>query len=261
MKDEAKMEHRFDADIAAKYGLCEAILYNHIAFWVEKNRSDKKCYFEGEYWTFSSVKQYKESFPYLTEWQIRSALEHLRREGVLKTGNFSKSRNRTLWYTIAADRKCNCGVPQMDLMNSANAFEADRKSTLYQDKRIKDNKHEDSTRACARESEFSNEKKTDGEKRKYAEKVFLTEAEYASLCEKYGAELTDKLISLLSEKKVETGKYGTRDFRSLSTWVYDAYREREEKEPKRFGSLPSFDLADFAEKPPEGWDRDEKEKG
>lgn len=261
MKDEAKMEHRFDADIAAKYGLCEAILYNHIAFWVEKNRSDKKHCFGGEYWTYNSLKQYKEIFPYLSEWQIRSALEHLRREGVLKTGNFGKTRDRTLWYTIAADRKCNCGTPQMDLMQTANAFEADRKSTLYPDKKNIQIIDADSTRACARESEFSNEKKSDGEKRKYAEKVFLTEAEYASLCEKYGAELTDKLISLLSEKKVETGKYGTRDFRSLSTWVYDAYREREEKEPKRFGSLPPFDLADFAEKPPEGWDRDEKEKG
>ena len=261
MKDEAKMEHRFDADIAAKYGLCEAILYNHIAFWVEKNRTDKQCCFDGKYWHFESVKQYSEMFPYMTPKQIRKALEHLRNEGVVETGNFGKTRDRTLWYTIAPQGKCNCPTGQMEMPQRANAIAPQGKSTLYYDKQHYDNKQYDSTRACARESEFSNEKKSDGEKRKYAEKVFLTEAEYASLCEKYGAELTDKLISLLSEKKVETGKYGTRDFRSLSTWVYDAYREREEKEPKRFGSLPPFDLADFAEKPPEGWDRDEKEKG
>lgn len=260
MKDEAKMEHRFDADIAAKYGLCEAILLNNISFWIEKNRADKKCYFEGEYWMFCPLKQYREVFPYMSPKQIRNALEHLRHEGILKTGNFGKTRDRTLWYTIAPQGNCNCPTGQMEMPYRANGNAPEGKSTLYQDNK-KQIVKTDSTRACARESEFSNEKKSDGEKRKYAEKVFLTEAEYASLCEKYGAELTDKLISLLSEKKVETGKYGTRDFRSLSTWVYDAYREREEKEPKRFGSLPPFDLADFAEKPPEGWDRDEKEKG
>lgn len=260
MKDEAKMEHRFDADIAAKYGLCEAILLNNISFWIEKNRADKKCYFEGEYWMFCSVKQFCSTFPYLSKRKIENALSHLRSEGILKTGNFSKSSDRSLWYAFSQNGEMHLPETGESFSQKGKSFSQNGKCTLYQDNK-KQIVKTDSTRACARESEFSNEKKSYGEKRKYAEKVFLTEAEYASLCEKYGAELTDKLISLLSEKKVETGKYGTRDFRSLSTWVYDAYREREEKEPKRFGSLPPFDLADFAEKPPEGWDRDEKEKG
>ena len=95
------MEHHFDCEIAKKYGIAEAIILNHFEYWIEKNKANEKNFFEGTYWTYNSVKAFKEIFPYLTEKKIASALATLKREGLIKTGNFNENKyDRTLWYAI-----------------------------------------------------------------------------------------------------------------------------------------------------------------
>lgn len=34
------MNHSFDKDIAAAFGLAEAIILNHMQFWIEKNEAN-----------------------------------------------------------------------------------------------------------------------------------------------------------------------------------------------------------------------------
>ena len=95
------MEHHFDCEIAKKYGIAEAIILNHFEYWIEKNKANEKNFFEGTYWTYNSVKAFKEIFPYLTEKKIAYALANLKREGLIKTGNFNENKyDRTLWYAI-----------------------------------------------------------------------------------------------------------------------------------------------------------------
>ena len=95
------MEHHFNIEIAKKCGILEAILLQNIYFWVEHNRANDKSFYDGEYWTFNSIKAFEQLFPYVSGHQIRRALEKLRNDGYLKTGYYNKSAyDRTMWYTL-----------------------------------------------------------------------------------------------------------------------------------------------------------------
>ena len=119
------MNHSFDKDIAVAYGLPEAIILNHIQFWIEQNEANKLNYFDGSYWTYNTTKAFAEIFPYLSQRQIQCALKHLREEGILKTGNYNKSAyDRTLWYAftekgISIMQKC-----KMEDVKMSNGFDA-----------------------------------------------------------------------------------------------------------------------------------------
>ena len=39
------MEHSFNTEIAEKYGIISAVLYNHFLFWIRKNKADNKLRF------------------------------------------------------------------------------------------------------------------------------------------------------------------------------------------------------------------------
>lgn len=67
------MIHNFDSDIAKEYGILEAILLNHIYYWIEKNRANEQNFFDGKYWTYNSTKAFAELFPYAQEKQIKKA--------------------------------------------------------------------------------------------------------------------------------------------------------------------------------------------
>ena len=77
------MNHFFNVDIAAKYGMAEAVILEHMYFWLEKNRANDRNFFEGRYWTYNSVKALSVIFPYLTPKKIRSALLKLEKEGLV----------------------------------------------------------------------------------------------------------------------------------------------------------------------------------
>lgn len=95
------MEHHFDIDIATEYGVTEAILLNNLWFWVKKNEANEAHFHDGSYWTYSSVKAMVALHPYLSEKKIRNALNHLKDEGVILTGNYNKSPyDRTAWYAF-----------------------------------------------------------------------------------------------------------------------------------------------------------------
>lgn len=95
------MEHHFNCEIAQKYGIAEAIILNHFEYWIAKNKANECNFFEGDYWTYNSVRAFKEIFPYLTEKKISFALSKLKNEGIIKTGNFNENKHdRTLWYAI-----------------------------------------------------------------------------------------------------------------------------------------------------------------
>lgn len=95
------MIHAFDVDIAAKYGVNCAILLNNFQFWIEKNRANGVNFHDGYYWTYNSAKALAELFPYMSTRQITSAIQKLKDEGLLITGNYNKSAyDRTLWYAI-----------------------------------------------------------------------------------------------------------------------------------------------------------------
>lgn len=115
------MYHSFDTEIACKYGVNAAVIFNHISFWIEKNAANNSNYYDGEYWTYSSIKGFKEIFCYMSENQIRTALKKLTDNDVLITGNYNKlAYDRTLWYAFGKIGKSIYQKSQIDLSKITN---------------------------------------------------------------------------------------------------------------------------------------------
>lgn len=115
------MNHSFDVEIATKYGVNCAILLNHIYFWVEHNRANEKHFHDGYFWTYNSIKAFQELFPYMGARQIRSAIDKLKNEGLIITGNYNDDmRDRTMWYALTKKAYCICqnGNTQMSKMTN-----------------------------------------------------------------------------------------------------------------------------------------------
>ncbi len=115
------MQHSFDIDIATKYGIPEAILLNHIHFWITKNIANDTNHFDGYYWTYNSVRAFSELFPYMGIKRIRNALKKLVDDGILTTGNYNKSAyDRTLWYALTDKGFSICQNGKMDFEKMSN---------------------------------------------------------------------------------------------------------------------------------------------
>lgn len=94
--------YAFDGDLAEKVGVNAAIVFAQVEHWVNWNRIKERNLREGKYWCYNSVREWKKYFPFLSEKQIRTALETLLNEGYLISGNFNtKGYDRTKWYTVS----------------------------------------------------------------------------------------------------------------------------------------------------------------
>ena len=101
------MTHTFSVEIAQKCGVNAAIIFQNIYYWCEHNRANGRNEHDGLFWTFNSRKAFMELFPYLTERQVRTALDKLIEEGLIVTGNYNTDpRDRTLWYAVTKVGYC-----------------------------------------------------------------------------------------------------------------------------------------------------------
>ena len=96
------MYHSFDVEVATKYGMVEAILLNHICFWLTKNKANNVHAHDGRYWTYGTMKAFAELYPYLTVNQVRRALENLKKKGLIIDAEYNtKPFDRTKWYSLS----------------------------------------------------------------------------------------------------------------------------------------------------------------
>lgn len=104
--------HSFDPKIAQQVGLNAAVLYQNILWWTQKNAANGRHFHDGRHWTYNSIKAFDALFPYLTQKQIRTALDRLEAEGLIMSGTFNRAGyDRTKWY---------CPTGQVDLPHRAN---------------------------------------------------------------------------------------------------------------------------------------------
>ena len=97
-----RMYHSFDVELATKYGMVEAILLNHICFWLTKNKANNVHAHDGRYWTYGTMKAFAELYPYLTVNQVRRALENLKKKGLIIDAEYNtKPFDRTKWYSLS----------------------------------------------------------------------------------------------------------------------------------------------------------------
>jgi len=92
----------FDAEVAKKIGIDEAIMLNHICFWCSQNKKNnsQRHLHEGAYWTYFSRRELTEFFGFWSESQVRRILDRLVRYEYLRKGCFNrKGYDKTSWYT------------------------------------------------------------------------------------------------------------------------------------------------------------------
>ena len=117
--------HMFDEKIATRVGVHAAVIYQNILFWTEKNAANEKHLYEGRFWTYNSVKAWQKLLPYLTEKQIRSAIDRLVEEGLIVTGVFNANPyDRTKWYSPSV---------YMDLPEPKNTIAQEGEGTIAQE--------------------------------------------------------------------------------------------------------------------------------
>lgn len=95
------MKYALDGDIARQVGANAALVHNHVAYWVARNRKNKKAKHNGETWMFDSYTAIAKHFGFLTQHQVRRCLEKLVQVGLIKTT--CAGFDRTAWYTTTSD--------------------------------------------------------------------------------------------------------------------------------------------------------------
>ena len=131
------MYYSFDVNAAARYGVEEAVLLEHIRFWCEKNAANPDCRKEGRCWMYASAARLAEHFPFWSVSKIRRLLKSLVRQGALLEGRFGRfAFDRTLWYAISEtalsmfqNRHLQKTNPEYSTDDSARAIKDTQKDT------------------------------------------------------------------------------------------------------------------------------------
>lgn len=98
-----------DRTLATLIGLNEALVLQQIEYWTNiKETSDKKGkrtikenFAEGFYWTYNTVEEWAEEFPFWSHDTVKRTLKKLREKNYVVTGNYNeKAYDRTLWYRV-----------------------------------------------------------------------------------------------------------------------------------------------------------------
>lgn len=131
--------HYFDVALASKFGLQEAILLQDMLGTLRGKKSRGEHFYpipdrpsESRFWCYDTVKSFQARHTYLTEKQVRSAINSLINQGCIIAGNFNQSAyDRTRWFCLAdetllgfSEQKneeiSRCTKGQMDLLKTAN---------------------------------------------------------------------------------------------------------------------------------------------
>lgn len=98
------MNYNFDIDLAVKIGVDESIMLNNFVYWLLKNKANNKNLFDGNFWTYNSVRAYCELFPFWKESQIKRILKSLVEQNILIVGNYNQNAyDRTNWYALSSE--------------------------------------------------------------------------------------------------------------------------------------------------------------
>jgi len=98
----SSLHHSFSADHAYKYGLEEAIIIQHLQFWISKNLAENKNYYDGKTWTYFTQSDCLKYFYYFKDrYKIGRIFKSLESQGVIVKGNYNKvGYDKTIWYAF-----------------------------------------------------------------------------------------------------------------------------------------------------------------
>lgn len=102
MKGKSIKKYILSEEIAKDVGVEEAMMFQNIYFWVNKNKNKTDHFHEGVYWMYCTVREFTEKYSFWTEAQIKRILGNLIKKDYIKSGEFNKwNPDRTKWYTLS----------------------------------------------------------------------------------------------------------------------------------------------------------------
>lgn len=230
------MHHSFDTEVAEKYGMPCAVIFQWMLYWVEYNRANGTNFHDGRYWVYCSNTGLQEYFPYIGMKQLRTALKRLMDEKMLVAGRYNAvAFDRTLWYSIGETGVGYCPKRALDtypkdvpaftqkgyISNEQNGhFSSIPNGTTNTnigtlEKHIENIKEK---KVKEKDGESEPKKKGFGE----LENVFLSAEEYAKLLVKMGDIGRDKYIEAVSLYKGKSGRTYKSDYAAcLAFWQRD----------------------------------------
>lgn len=95
--------------LATVFGSDKALIIQQIRFWMDINSKDSSKhhthFHDGHWWTYNTIEQWEDAFPWMRERTIIRHFQTLADEGILLKAHLHKDpRNRTLWYSIDFNR-------------------------------------------------------------------------------------------------------------------------------------------------------------
>lgn len=95
------MRHGFNTTVAEEVGVNAAVILDNIAYWVKHNYKTGRNERDGDFWTYGTHADISAQFTYLTQKQVRTALNKLIEAEYIKVGRYNKHKyDRTSWYTL-----------------------------------------------------------------------------------------------------------------------------------------------------------------
>jgi len=95
------MDYSFNVQLAEQYGVEEAVLLNHLYFWIQHNAANKKHFHDGRYWTYNSAQAFTEIFPFWSRQKIDRIIQFLREKDAVIIGNYNeKNGDKTRWFSL-----------------------------------------------------------------------------------------------------------------------------------------------------------------
>ena len=94
-----------DKKLAKIIGLNQALVLQQVHYWLELNKENERNFHEGRYWTYNTIKEWQEEFPFWSKETVKRAFSKLRELGFILVDNFNLYQmDRTLWYSIDYNR-------------------------------------------------------------------------------------------------------------------------------------------------------------
>jgi hypothetical protein len=96
--------HCFNTELAKRYSIEEAILVEHLYWWIRRNECNSEMEKEGRVWCYMTANGMSEYFSYMNSQKVRRISIKLNERGKVLIGNFNKvATNQTLWYAFSDD--------------------------------------------------------------------------------------------------------------------------------------------------------------
>ena len=67
-----------DKELATILGLNEALVLQQLNYWIEINKKNKRNFHEGKYWTYNTINEWQEEFPFWSTSTVKRTFKKLR---------------------------------------------------------------------------------------------------------------------------------------------------------------------------------------